>query len=171
MTDLLAYALREEFAGTVVQYETQEDADNGNGVEVPAYTGGVISAGDRDVNVRELLDEKPEGVIVVHPSDVALINALEDYPALKRVSAAGLDLPADVQPVDELESSTVAHLRDLAEREGLAGASTARKAELVAAIRAKRDAVAEAATGSEEDKLRASELDHVDEAADADQEK
>jgi hypothetical protein len=164
MTELLAYALREELAGTVVQYETQKDKDAGNGVEVPAFTGGVIAAGERDVDVRDLLDADPHpGVIIVDPADTALVNALEAYPALKRVAAPD----GDVQPIDELEAETVTRLRHIARVElGLDGAARANKPALVEAIRAKRAALAEAATGSEADKLRASELTSVEDATD-----
>lgn len=169
MTDLLAYALREEYAGTVVQYDTLKDQEAGNGTEVPVYTGGVIAAGDRDVDVRELLDGEPHpGVILVNPTDTALANALEDYPALKRVSAEGLNLPDDVEPLDELDSRTVAQLREIAKAEDLEGASRANKPALITAIRAKRAAAAAALEpdATDEDLLRASELDTVDAALD-----
>lgn len=79
MTDLCAYGLRAEYDGTV-------ETDLGDGaVTVPKFSGGVLAVAGEDFNVREELDAG-EGVIVVDAANVALVNALEEYPALKRVA-------------------------------------------------------------------------------------
>lgn len=77
----IAYGLREAFAGTT----TDDD-----GEAVPIFTGGVLTVhdGDREVNVRQLLDEG-DGVIVVDGSDWPLVSRLDEYPALKRVAVPG----------------------------------------------------------------------------------
>ena len=167
-----AYALREAYDGTVVQYATQEDKDADRGVEVPAFTGGVISAGDRDVDVRELLDGTdygPAGRIVVDDADAALVTALDEYPPLKRVDAGDASETADADAGDGLEQLKAADLRRIAGEElGLDGVSRASKPALITAIRSKRELIRKAATGSEADKLRASEADTLGDALEHD---
>lgn len=157
---MIAYALRSEFAGTVVQYESQEDKDAGNGSEVPAYTGGIITAGDRDVDVRELLDSKPyDGVILVDDSDTGLVTALDEVPVLKRVGleTAGVD-PAELElTVGPYDGLLKADLVDRARARGLDGASSATKPAIVAALVELDRREAAAADGSEADRLRLSE--------------
>lgn len=71
-----AFALRAEYEGTVTQ----------DGVEVPAFTGGVLAIPDgRSYNVREALDEG-NGTIVVGDDDHILAGVLSEYPALKSVA-------------------------------------------------------------------------------------
>lgn len=124
--DLIAYALREEYAGTVEQ-ETDEGI-----VTVPVYTGGVIVVGDRDLNVREALDEG-DGTILIEERNAAAAAALDGYLPLKRVKA-----PADAEPTltlgDSYEDVTVAELRADASSRGLLNAGQARKDELVDAL-------------------------------------
>jgi hypothetical protein len=154
-----AFQLRADLAGTVTVYATQADKDEGNGQEVPAYTGGVIAVGDGEFDLGAALDEG-DGTIVVDDADYALVNALDEYPALKRVAAP--DAGAD--EVDDLDRLGVRDLRRLAGEAGLEGAGRANRDALITAIRTKRQLDAEAATGSEADKLRASETDSVDDA-------
>ena len=124
--DLIAYALREEYAGTVEQ-ETDEGI-----VTVPVYTGGVIVVGDRDLNVREALDEG-DGTIIIEERNVAAAAALDGYLPLKRVTA-----PAGAEPTltlgDSYEDVTVAELRADASSRGLLNVSKASKDELVDAL-------------------------------------
>lgn len=89
----VAYALREQYAGTVEQVlEADADGNPTKTVEVPAYTGGVVALGDRDLNVREELDSDPEGYVLVPDTDDRAIAVLDEYPPLKRVPVpAGVD--------------------------------------------------------------------------------
>lgn len=160
---LIAFELTDEFAGVTTVYETIEDKDADRGVEVPTYTGGLISAGDRDVDVRELLDTDPHpGLIVADDADTALVIALDDYPALKRTT-----VPDNVTGIDDLEGRTVADLRVIARQDlGLDGGARASRPALLAAIRRKRELLA-AANESEEARQRNSLATSVTELAEA----
>lgn len=154
----VAYALREEYAGTVQQI-AEEGADP---VEVPAYTGGVIVV-DRGTNpdgssppdgfdVREELDAN-DGVIVVDETDAALIGALDQYPALKRVPA-----PDDAAIVHGYADRTAGELRGEAKRRGITGAGSASIADLVTALEAWDDRTADLATGENLGEVRLADL-------------
>jgi len=77
---LVAYGLRADYDGTVTI----------DGEDVPRFLGGVIRAGDRDLNVREEL-ARGSGRILVSESDAGAVLALDGYPALKRVPAGDAD--------------------------------------------------------------------------------
>lgn len=123
--DLRAFALREEYAGTVVQNIDGEDR------EVPVFSGGVVNGGDVDLNIAELLTEG-DGVIVVDPRDPVVLAALEEYPALKPVG-----VPDGADPInDRYSSKGVTELRRLAKRAGIERMGRAGKDELIAALEA-----------------------------------
>lgn len=131
MTDTdtrVAFALREEYAGTVLQRETEDDP----GTEVPVFGGGLIGAGDRELNIAELLEDG-DGTIVVEPAEHPLtLVALDEYPALKRVP-----VPAGAQAVTTgYADQSATKLRDEAGRRGIAGAGGASKADLLVALEA-----------------------------------
>lgn len=133
MSDAIAYGLREDYAGTVTQYETEADEQAGNGTEVDKFTGGVVSIGpDGDVlDVKEEL-EKGAGVIVVDPAtaDPRLIDRLDNFPALKRVK-----VPAGTQPLTGgYGDATVTKLRDELKRRGIAAAGSLSHEEAVTAL-------------------------------------
>lgn len=115
---MIAYELREDYRGTVTQVLTV-DAE-GNPVdtrEVPKYSGGVVTAGDGDLNIVEALEEG-NGRIVLNeadPESTGLINVLDNYPALKRVAIDEDDKPA----AGGLASMTYNDLRGVAKRLGL----------------------------------------------------
>lgn len=125
MSDLRAYALRDEYAGTVVQAIDGEDR------EVPVFSGGLVNGGDNfgDVDVAKLLEEGG-GTIVVDPRDPVLAAALDEYPPLKDVP-----VPDGASPVNDLYSNRgVRWLRAEVKRRGIDGLSKATKDELVAAL-------------------------------------
>lgn len=107
---------------TRVAYELRADY-------VDTFAGGLLRAGDRDLNIAELL-EQGGGTIVVDAAATPLeVAILDDYPALKRVKAP------------EGEAATVSHadltvrqLRDEAARRGMGGAASASKTALVQAL-------------------------------------
>lgn len=116
----VAFALRQEYAGTV-------EVD---GEEVPRFLGGVIAAGDSDLNVAELLEEGA-GTIVLEGNDTRAVVALDEYPALKRVPVpTGAELTAGY--ADENVTALRAELR----RRGITRAGAASKDEAVVALQA-----------------------------------
>lgn len=125
------YELRESYAGTVEQ--PNPDDPKGPPLVVPYFTGGVISAGDRDIDVRAELD-KGDGTIGVAEDDLYAIVALDAYPALKRTTP-GTEPPAQLDEritgYDHLKADDLRNDPRLADVGGTAGA---RKAELVAAL-------------------------------------
>jgi hypothetical protein len=140
MSDSVAYALREEFAGTVLQYETVEDESNGNGVEVPAFTGGLVSVGStgRELNLRELLDEEPHpGLIVVDATDTPALVALDELAVLERVDAPAGEPEVNAGPTGN-------ELRERAKAEGLTHYGSLKVAELELALERHADAIAAA---------------------------
>jgi len=96
---MIAYELRDSFAGTVEQVLTvDENGDAVDTVTVPLFTGGVLRAGDADLNIAELL-EAGDGRIVLDDATLEgqqAINVLDTYPPLKRVAAG--DAEATVDP-------------------------------------------------------------------------
>lgn len=112
--DTIAYGLRAEYA------------DQG-------FTGGLLAIdGDRDFNVLEEL-EAGGGTIAVQATDTLLVNRLDAYPALKRVSASDVG-PDDV--VAQYDAHSVDALRTEVDRRGITGGGSARKADLIAALEA-----------------------------------
>lgn len=137
---MIAYELRAEYAGTVEQVLTvNEHGDPDTTQTVPLFTGGVIRAGDKDLDVRAEL-EQGNGRIVIDDADPhaqAAVIALDGYPALKRVAAAGAD--ATLDPLDELNA---AQARAEASRIGLSIAAGTKADEVRAGLKAHRDALA-----------------------------
>lgn len=93
------------------------------------FLGGVVSAGDRDLNLAELLEEGNGLIVVDAAAEPLVVTVLDEFPALKRVG------------VDEDAELTLGHadrtrgeLRTEAKRRGIAGASSASKDELVDAL-------------------------------------
>lgn len=145
MSETIAYRLREEYAGTTVQYATAEDEEHGNGVEVPAFTGGLISVGStgRELDLRELLDEEPHpGLIVVDATDTPAIAALDGIGVLERATDVDVDAELDAGP-------TRAELMDQARAAGLSHYSNLKRDEVRLAL--ERHAEAIAATSRDED--------------------
>lgn len=127
--DLIAYALRDEYAGTVTQ--TIDDVD----VDVPAYSGGVIRAGaELDINVLEEL-EAGGGFIILDERDAGAAVHLDEYPPLERVKAPeGAEPSGSFAELPPYANQGVPELRADAQSRGLANVGAARKAELVAAL-------------------------------------
>lgn len=125
---LIAYELREDYRGTVTQNIDGED------VEVPVFTGGLVHVGTdgREADVRELVDGRDDGVIVVDDYEPVLVVALDAYPALKRTKVP--DGAIAVNVAAKYEELSKAELRAEATARGIAGGSSASKAELVAAL-------------------------------------
>jgi hypothetical protein len=128
----VAYALREELAGTVTQVEVDPDSGDELEVEVPAYTGGLINIGpddeSGDLDVRQALDEG-DGIIVVDDVDPRVTNALDEYPPLKRVP-----VPAGREADVGWEDRKVPDLKAELERRGVTNVGNGAKAELVLAL-------------------------------------
>lgn len=133
---LIAYALREDYAGTV----TQNHAD-GSTTEAPRYTGGLITIGNDELDVRAALDEN-DGTIVVTDNAVAAVAALDSYPALKRVAvprgATPIVTPYDHRPIGDLR-------HDLSRR-AIAGGARVSRERAIAALIAHDDALASGVT-------------------------
>jgi hypothetical protein len=110
MTDTVAYALREEFTGTVTQVlEADADGKPTKTLEAPKFSGGVIAAGDEDLNLAELLEEG-NGVIVVDPTANPLaVVVLDELGVLKRVPP-----PADAAAAVGYRDRTATALRERA---------------------------------------------------------
>jgi hypothetical protein len=132
MTDTVAYALREEYTGTVTQVlEADADGKPTKTLEAPKFSGGVIAAGDEDLNLAELLEEG-NGVIVVDPTANPLaVVVLDEIGVLKRVPP-----PADAAAAVGYRDRTATALRERAGARGIAGTGNARHADLVAALEA-----------------------------------
>lgn len=121
---LIAYELREAFAGTVVQGDE----------EVPAFSGGLVHVGTvgREANIAELVESREDGAIVVDDVDLELVTALDDYPALKRTTVP--DGAVAVNVAAKYEDQTVPELRGEATSRGLEGVGGHNKAELITAL-------------------------------------
>lgn len=85
------YVLRSEYAGIIEQVE-----EDGSTVEVPCFTGGLLTANGEDFDVRAALDEG-DGEIRVDSTNYVLIAALDEYPALECVGEE--DGEVEVAPV------------------------------------------------------------------------
>lgn len=96
------------------------------------FLGGVINAGERDLNIAEELEKGNGTITVADDADVRVITALDNYPALKRTTAPDGD-PA-VEGEDKYLRSRVTALRADAKARDLDGAGEADKATLVAAL-------------------------------------
>lgn len=131
----IAYALREEFEGTVEVFDTQEDFDAGNGREVPKFAGGTFAIGEGETFDVAAELEEGEGVIVVDDRDQVLVMALDEYPALKRVA-----VPEGREPLREYDGQSVGTLRAECRRRGLAVGGT--KPQLIERLEANDAAVA-----------------------------
>lgn len=117
---MIAYGLRAEYEGTV-------DTDDG---PIAVFQGGLIRVDDaRDLNIAEAL-EAGGGVIVAEDHDYALVTALDEYPALKRVPAPETQEPT----VGRFDGLTALELRAEAVNRDLSTAGS--KAELVARLEA-----------------------------------
>lgn len=138
----LAFALRAEYEGTVTI-----KGDGDTDLEVPKFLGGVIVAGERDLDVAELLAQG-DGAIVISDRDPRIVAALDEYPALKRV-----DVPKGADTVlGSYEDSNLTTLRAEARRRELdveGGVSKANRDAIIAALEAD-DAGAGTTTTTEE---------------------
>ena len=118
----IAYALRADHQGTVII----------DGAEVPRFTGGLLKIDDaRELDVRAELDAG-NGTIIVAEHDALLLNRLDAYDALKRVSAGDAD--AVTAGTRRYEDLTVDALREEAKRRGLTIEAGVRKSELAHAL-------------------------------------
>lgn len=128
--NLIAYALRAELEGTV------EIEIDGESQTVPKFGGAVLAVGDGDLHVRDTLDEGG-GVICVKAADQTLVDLLDAYPALKRVG-----VPKDpahvVSPYDRLVTDALRHVASLRD---IAGAGSASRSKLIAALEAQDEAL------------------------------
>jgi hypothetical protein len=118
----VAFALRAEYEGTTTQ------TIDGENRQVPVFSGGLVAAGDRDVDIAELLDDG-DGQIVVAESDVALLLALDQYPALKRVGADD-----EAAPVNPYLAKSISDLRAEAKRRDLEVPAAIKKPALAEAL-------------------------------------
>lgn len=130
----IAFALSEEYAGTIEVFDTVEDHEAGNGREVPVFQGGNFARPDGttfDVGA-EL--EEGDGIIVVDDRDQVVVESLKLYPALKQVP-----VPEDREALTEYDGASRAALRAEAKWRGLAGSGT--KEELAERLKANDAAV------------------------------
>lgn len=95
------------------------------------YTGGLIVAGDSDFDVKAELDAGDGTIVTDVPAE---IQALDDYPALKRVAVPADRLPREAPDPDE---ASKADLVKQAEELGVSTSGT--KAELAERIAAALD--------------------------------
>lgn len=94
------------------------------------YTGGVVAVGpDRTVDIKAEL-ENGSGQIVVAENDDLLLSVLDNYLALKRVTA-----DSEEPTVNQYDDMSVADLRREAKNLGLTPAGNSREA-LLEALRA-----------------------------------
>ena len=124
MSEVVAYALKADFEGTVdieVDGETQE---------VPVFQGGLLNVGDGDFDVAAALEDGA-GVITVHADDQRLRDLLDVYPALKSTSP-----PAGAKPVSMYARRTLEELRNLGSVRDIKGAASLAKAKLISALEA-----------------------------------
>lgn len=132
--ETVAFALRADYEGTV-----DVELEDGSVETRPKFGGGLLAVGDGDFNVGDALEEG-DGTIVVYQHDSRLVDLLEAYPALKRVSAprgAEAINPYGRRTHDDLK--LLASLRDLeglghASRDRLADVLLAHDAELAAGV-------------------------------------
>jgi hypothetical protein len=80
----VAFTLREAYAGTV---EVLDGEGNPTGEQTPKYLGGLLRAGDRDLDVRKLLDEGNGTITVDAAAEPLVVAVLDEYPPLKRTTA------------------------------------------------------------------------------------
>jgi hypothetical protein len=98
-----------------------------------AESCGVIALGDSSLDVRAAL-EQGDGVIVVPDHDTATIARLDDYPALKRVSARSV--PDDAPVTDRFDGMPLDELRNVAKNEFGIDKPGRSRDEVLAAVRA-----------------------------------
>lgn len=124
--ETIAYALREEFEGTV-----EQELEDGTVVEVDKFLGGLINVGNGDLDVKLALEEGG-GEIVVDERDAQIVMALNGYPALKRVgSDAEVTIDPDVVLYHDRKRDELA---GDAKARGLEGVTGALKDDLVYAL-------------------------------------
>lgn len=123
----VAYELREEFKGTVLQRETEDDP----GTEVPKFTGGLVGAGDTELELGKALQEGNGRIVIDETADPLLAAVLDDVGALKRVSTEDVD-----EPTIGYADWPGQRLRDEAGRRGIAGAAGAKVDDLRDALAA-----------------------------------
>lgn len=134
MGNLVAYELREDFAGTVTVYDSVEAKKKDEGREVDVFQGGRVALSDGSTfDVGEKLAES-DGLIVVETSNDFLTNVLDSYPALKRTA-----VPEGASPNADLGSLSKAALKQRAAAAELKTSGS--KDELVARLQAHRAAV------------------------------
>lgn len=137
---MIAYELREAYTGTVEQVLTVDADGNPTATQTaPVFSGGVLRAGDRDIDVRAELDAG-DGRIVLNDADPAeqpAIVVLDAYPALKRVAAH-----EDDQPVNPLEALSGTELRAEARRLGVKIATGTQAPAVLAGLTEQRDRAA-----------------------------
>jgi hypothetical protein len=124
----IVYGLREEYAGTVIQRDKPGD----EGVEVPKFSGGVVSIGNEgeSLDIAEALEEGG-GEIVVSDTDQRAVIALDEYPALKRLRTS--DDPPDTPTIGWADRLKVDLVKE-ADSRGIEGGAGALKDDLVQAL-------------------------------------
>lgn len=109
---LVAYELREKYAGTTTVYDTAEAKEKNEGREVPNFSGGRLALSDGSTYDVGAKLEEGGGAIVVEDSNDFLLDVLNAYPALKRTN-----VPAGAQPdTDPMSLSATALKNELARR-------------------------------------------------------
>lgn len=127
--DLIAYTLREEFAGTVEQ-ETTDGV-----VDVPRYSGGVIRAGELDIDVPEEL-LAGDGYIVIDARSQSAAVHLDEYPPLMRVAVPDVHTrpTGAFIAAGPYDLANVTELRGDAATRGIEGTGRAKREDLVDAL-------------------------------------
>lgn len=111
---LVAYELREKFAGTTTVYDTAEAKEKDEGRDVPTFQGGRLALADGSTyDVGDKL-EAGGGTIVVEDSNDFLLDVLNAYPALKRTQ-----VPDGAKPDTDPMSLSAAALKQELARRGL----------------------------------------------------
>lgn len=126
----VAYQLREEYAGTEVDYDPETGEELDEPVRVGGFEGGTIGIPPlgETFDVAAALEEG-DGLIVVNPDNAPqLVQQLDDYPPLKRTQA-----PPDAATVG-YDQHTVQRLRQDAADRGIVGIGRLAKDDLVGVL-------------------------------------
>lgn len=129
MTDhdaLVAYALRDEYVGTVTQVlETDAKGRPTKTQDVPKFSGGLINLGVEELELAEALEEGAGTIVLDVSANPLAVEVLDAIPVLKRV-----EVPEGATSVIGYNERTATALREEAGRRSIAGAASARKADL-----------------------------------------
>lgn len=130
MSDTVAYALKADLEGTVTLA-----GEDGEPREVPKFLGGLYRVGDRDLELREALDDEgelgygPAGVIVVDAMDTEARTVLDAIAVLKSAPAPDVEVSRW-----DADGATKRVLDDEARRRGITGFAGATRANVADAL-------------------------------------